>query len=548
MRRENARLAWLVVPNARCFARMPTNRHDRSIRWKVENNHGIRLITSQLIFLRNMSQLFAWLGNADIAASRDSAGSPPGPICSAIKALPFSALHLISDHGQTKTDDYVVWLERQTGISATKHFVRLASPTNHEDIYIAARNVLENVANGGNQESMTFHLSPGTPAMASIWVLLAKTRFPAMLIESSISHGVKAVNIPFELAAEFIPTERADELLTRLAQGMPPDSPEFAAIIHRCPVMKRTVSMAHRFAMLQVPVLIQGESGTGKELFARAVHNISSRRSRNFVAVNCGAIPTELVDSELFGHEKGAFSGAVSARAGYFESADGGTIFLDEVGELPLASQVRLLRVLQEREVTRLGATKARPLDVRVISATNRILTDEIRQGRFREDLYHRLAVGVLLLPPLRKREGDLNLLIDALMKQINTEANLTLGQIEKKLDAGARNLLLRHSWPGNVRELQNVLLRAAVFSSSEKVTAQDVAESLAIGMPPEPENIMGRSLDRVISLRDIMAEVASHYLNRAMLTTNGNKTEAARLLGLGSHQNLANWIRKYGA
>ena len=200
--------------------------------------------------------------------------------------------------------------------------------------------------------------------MAAIWLLLAKTRYPARLIESSREHGVKEVSIPFELSAEFAPvaSKQADEALARLMMGMSPESPAFTAIVHRCAAMKRTVAMAHRLAVRDVPVLIQGESGTGKELFARAIHQASARNGKPFVAVNCGAIPHELVEAELFGHERGAFTGATAARAGYFESADGGTLFLDEVGELPLASQVRLLRVLQEREVTRVGATEVKNL------------------------------------------------------------------------------------------------------------------------------------------------------------------------------------------
>jgi transcriptional regulator with PAS, ATPase and Fis domain len=311
--------------------------------------------------------------------------------------------------------------------------------------------------------------------------------------------------------------------------------------------MKRTVAMAHKLALRDVPVLIQGESGTGKELFARAIHQASSRNGKPFVAVNCGAIPQELVDAELFGHEKGAFTGATTARAGYFEAADGGTLFLDEVGELPLASQVRLLRVLQEREVTRIGATKPKAIDVRIIAATNRVLPEEIRLGRFREDLFHRLAVGVLLLPPLREREGDVTLLIDSMLAAINTEAASQPGYKHKKLDVIARNLLLRYSWPGNVRELHNTLLRASIWAAGDKIAAEDVAASLAVTVPPKAETVLGRPLDQSLSLPEIISDVARHYLERAMAQTHGNKSEAARLLGLGSYQTLSNWLQKYG-
>jgi DNA-binding NtrC family response regulator len=496
-----------------------------------------------------MTVLLAWLGNSDFRASEDMAANGAGPILGAAKARAFTAVHVLSDHGKARTDAYVRWLAQQSGQSVVVHMVKLTSPTSFEEIFRAAETTVRRVRSGAPGEALTFHLSPGTPAMAAVWILLAKTRHPADLIESSRDHGVKEVRIPFELSAEFSPASGggADESLARLMQGMPPDAPAFSAIVHRCGTMKRTVAMAHRLATRDVPVLIQGESGTGKELFARAIHQASLRKDKSFVAVNCGAIPQELVDAELFGHERGAFTGAQSRRAGYFESADAGTLFLDEVGELPLASQVRLLRVLQEREVTRLGATKPKSINVRVIAATNRVLADEIRAGRFREDLFHRLAVGVLPLPPLRQREGDLSLLIDALMTGINAEASSQPGYSHKKLETGARNLLLQHPWPGNVRELHNCLLRASIWASGDKIATQDVAESLAMTVSTAPDTVLGRPLEQAISLPDVIAEVARHYLDRAIAHTRGNKSEAARLLGLGSYQTLSNWLQKYG-
>lgn len=310
--------------------------------------------------------------------------------------------------------------------------------------------------------------------------------------------------------------------------------------------MNRTVAMAHRLALRDVPVFIQGESGTGKELFARAIHQASTRSGQPLIAINCGAIPQELVDAELFGHEKGAFTGAATARAGYFESADGGTLFLDEIGELPLASQVRLLRVLQEREVTRVGAAKPKPINVRIIAATNRVLPAEIQVCRFREDFFHRLAVGVLLLPPLREREGDLGLWIDSMLAAINAEASSQPGYKHKELDASARNILIGHPWPGNVRELHNTLLRASIWASGDKIT-EDVAASLVMTVLPKGDSVLGRPLEQGISLPDLMADVARHYLDRAMAQAHGNKSEASRPLGLGSYQTLSNWLQKYG-
>jgi transcriptional regulator with PAS, ATPase and Fis domain len=497
-----------------------------------------------------MKTLVAWLGNTDLRAAEANGSADCGPMLSAVKALPFDSVHLLSDHPLATSRAYAKWLHRETGHSAVIHSVKLPSPTNYEGIYRAAVTTIDEIRQQSPDAKLTYHLSPGTPAMAAVWLLLAKTRYPARLIESSREKGVREVEVPFEVAAEFVPTvdDKADRALTRLMQGLPPEAPAFTAIVHRCAAMKRVVAMARRLAAREVPVLLEGESGTGKELFARAIHQGGPRSDRPFVAVNCGAIPQELVDAELFGHERGAFTGAGAARAGYFEAANGGTLFLDEIGELPLASQVRLLRVLQEREVTRVGATKPTAINIRIIAATNRVLPVEVQAGRFREDLFHRLAVGVLLLPPLRAREGDIGLLVDNLLAGINAEAASQPGYKHKMLDAGARNVVLRYAWPGNVRELHNVLLRASIWATGAKITADDVSTALAVSLPPKGEMILNRPLQQGLSLPELMADVARHYLTRAMAETHNNKSEAARLLGLGSYQTLTNWLEKYQA
>jgi transcriptional regulator with PAS, ATPase and Fis domain len=466
----------------------------------------------------------------------------------ALETGAFDCLVLLSDHGQGRTQNFVAWLKGKFAGAIDVRHAKLRSPTDFEDIYVAANEAVSAALSSLPALQIIFHVSPGTPAMAAVWVLLAKAKYGASLIETSREHGVRPVVVPFDLAAEFLPvaSKQADEVLARLVQGLPPAAPEFSSIIHRCGPMRRVVAMAQRLAQRDLPVLIQGESGTGKELFARAIHASSKRKDAPFIAVNCGAIPLELIDSELFGHEKGAFTGAHASRVGHFEAADGGTLFLDEIGELPLSSQVRLLRVLQEREVTRLGASKPRKVDVRIVAATNRVLPEEVRAGRFREDVFHRIAVGILALPPLRNREGDLNLLLDALLAQVNREATSQPGFKHKVLSVGARRLLLRHAWPGNVRELHNALLRASIWVSGEEITADDVAEVLALTSSRTDDAILGASLGEAFSLTDLMADVARHYLERAMAQSHGNKTEAAKLLGLGSYQTLTNWLLKY--
>ena len=349
-----------------------------------------------------------------------------GPIAQAVTAKPFDDVCLLSDYDEHTVAPYLKWLRRKTTTRVVLFHEPLSGPTQFGEIYEAAvRGVNKALGDNPPDVALTFHLSPGTPAMAAVWILLGKTRFPAELIESSRDHGVRTASVPFDISADFIPDllREQDDRLRRSSASEPPEAPEFADILHRSRVMSRLVQRARRVAVRNVPVLIEGESGTGKEMLARAIHRASPRRERPFVAVNCGAIPAQLVESELFGHENGAFTDAKESRRGYFEAANGGTLFLDEVGELPAAAQVKLLRVVQEGEIVRLGATKPMKVDIRIVAATNRTLIDEIAEGRFREDLFYRFAVAVLKIPPLRDRTGDLSFLVDHLMEQVNREA-----------------------------------------------------------------------------------------------------------------------------
>jgi len=495
--------------------------------------------------------LVSWIGATDLRAVAEEESVGLGPVAQALLASEYTEAVLISDYSKVRVAPYLDWLAARSDVPVRLELRPLSGPTEFGEIYTAAVDVLSGMTRRlGRQVALTFHLSPGTPAMAAVWIILSKTRFPAELIESSREHGVRTVSVPLDISADFLPDllRRSDEELERLSAGLAPEAAEFDAIIHRGRTMQRLILRARRVAPRSIPVLIEGETGTGKELLARAIHRASPRRENPFVAVNCGAIPPGLVESELFGHEKGAFTGATSRRIGHFEAARGGTLFLDEIGELPRAVQVKLLRAIQEGEVLPLGSSRPRPVDARVISATNRSLVDEVARGRFREDLFHRLAVAVLYLPPLRARPDDLPLLIDHVLALVNREGREQPGYEEKGLSAGARNLLLHHPWPGNVRELQNTLLRAAVWTPGSILEEQDIQDAL---LPfPEGDNgdrILDRPLGEGLVLQELLADVARHYLERALEATHGNKTRAARLVGLPSYQTFTNWMRRYG-
>ena len=495
------------------------------------------------------SILFSWIGFTDLRAARGEKNLGIGPIAQAVSECSFQKIILIYDIPDPDCRDYVKWLKKITPAQIQTKKAALSGPTHFGDIYEAAVGVIKETLESENDDvELTYHLSPGTPAMAAVWIIVAKTRFPAILIESSIKGGVKAASVPFDISAEFIPDllRKPDQRLEALTAGLSPEAPEFENIIHRCNSMKRVVAKARLIAPRSVPVLIEGDSGTGKELMARAIHKAGPRRDKPFIAVNCGAIPSELIESELFGHEKGAFTGADRQRIGYFEAAHKGTLFLDEIGELPLSAQVKLLRALQEKVVTRLGAFHPLPFDVRIIAATNRDLINEMAQDRFRPDLFYRIAVAVLKLPPLKDRVGDVGLLIDRILDQINEESANEPGYKYKKISSGAKNLMLQYEWPGNVRELQNTLRRAAIWSPGTTINLEDIREAVLPIVQPGDNGLLGKPLTDGINLPKLMEILAQHYLNRALQEANGNKTRAAELVGLPSYQTFSNWAKKY--
>lgn len=494
--------------------------------------------------------LVSWVGHTDLRAVKESDTIGLGPIAQALASRKYQEIHLISDYPENETALFIDWLQRFTDQAPVLYKKKLSSPTDYGEIHQAVVDVLDQVIPGASPDpELTFHLSPGTPAMAAVWIILAKTRFPAELIESSFQHGVKTVSVPFDISAEFIPEllKGPDKRLQAQSASKPPETPEFEDIIHRSRVMQRVIVLAKKVAVRSVPVLIEGESGTGKELLARAIHRASPRKAKPFIAVNCGAIPSELIESELFGHAKGAFTGADKTKAGFFEAAEGGTLFLDEIGELSMPAQVKLLRTLQEGEITKLGTTTPKAIDVRILAATNRNLIEETASGRFRSDLFYRLAVAVIRLPALKDRPGDLSLLVERLLEKVNSENSEEPGYNHKKISASAKNILLQHPWPGNVRELLNTLRRATIWADDETIRSEDIRESLLPVSSNCESDILNRPMEEGFDLQGLLDTVAKHYLGRALDDAHGNKTQAAKILGISSYQTLTNWLKKYG-
>ena len=307
-------------------------------------------------------------------------------------------------------------------------------------------------------------------------------------------------------------------------------------IIGAAPGIVDLYAVLERVADTPTTALITGESGTGKELVARALHDHSSRKDKPFIKVNCAAIPKELIESELFGYERGAFTGAVSSKPGRFELANGGTLFLDEIGEIPVEMQVKLLRALQESEFERVGGIKTIRVDVRLVAATNRELKKLIAAGTFREDLFYRLNVVPIRLPALRERAGDIPLLVEHFLTKFNDRLKKHVTGVEPE----ALDVLSAYSWPGNIRELENVTERAVLFCDAQKLRIEDLPPEVRGGTPPAPQaQLNAADLQAALSsegglkehVKVAMSRLERELVSRALHQTNGNVTHAARLL-----------------
>lgn len=506
-----------------------------------------------------MHILISWVGSADLEGV--DRPDDPGPLTRIARHEQYDEIHLLCNQPKSAVEPLRKTLESDSGAVIHVHSVKLVSPIHFGDIYQALDGVLSQLNKKHKHPKFTIQLASGTSAMSAVSILVGKTKYSARFIQSSREQGVQEENIPFDIAADFLPAiaKRQDQKLEGLFAGLAPNTAAFDDILSQSPVMETLKQKAAILAQRDVPVLIYGETGTGKELFAKAIHNASRRAGKPLKVLNCGAIPKDLIDATLFGYVKGAFTGATKDASGYFGDADGGTLFLDEFGELPLDSQVRLLRVLQDGSYTPVGSTVAKSTDVRIIAATNKNLMDEVAAGRFREDLFYRVAIGVLHLPPLRERTGDLLLLATSILGKIAEEsdsANFSTGkgkekeaaqngkEKHKKISVKARKLIQSHPWPGNVRELQATLLRATLWHDGDTLSDEDIRGAL-ISTSSRQAGLLDRDVSQGIDLNELCDDVVRHYVPLALEAAQGKKTKAAELLGLNNYQTLENKMKK---
>jgi transcriptional regulator with AAA-type ATPase domain len=473
----------------------------------------------------------------------------PGPVLSAVNAVRFDRVVLFSTPRTVEiTSATALAIEsRHREVVVEVVALPLNDPTNYGSILLALREHGAAIRERFPKAEISISTASGTPQMHACWLLLAASReLPAQLLHvrppQFLLNGEPAVSVvdlsdtDFPVVRPAIPKFHSIKDLSIPELDLPAVLGELG-IVAQHPATQAAIHKAAAVAPYNVPALILGETGTGKELFARLIHRLSQRAVPKFVPINCGAIPPELVESTLFGHKRGAFTGATGDLVGKFELANGGTLFLDEVGELPPAVQVKLLRVLEDSVIEPIGSNQQRRVDVRIVAATNRNLPEEIRVGRFREDLYYRLNTGIIRLPNLRERRTEIPTLAVAILDSINQ----TLKK-QRQISPEALIKLQAHDWPGNVRDLRNVLQRAVIYSASRAtiqpadIVFDELSPAAQDSRIPEPKE--GFQMENYIS------DVRQKLMLRALEISLGNQSEAARLLGITA-QAVSNFQKK---
>ena len=459
----------------------------------------------------------------------------PGPILSLISVEHFDRIFLFSTPNTEKhTSATQAAIKKAcSSVEVETYDLPLPDPTDYHRILRGLRSHLKNIVESSPGASFFISVASGTPQMHACWLLLAASgEIPARILQVRLQKFVsKSAPLVSEInftSPEF-PTVRAK--FTRLDSATE-EQRDFSTVVQQLgivgdhPAIRKALEVGEALAESAVPILILGETGTGKELFAKFVHLLSGRPAERFIPLNCAALPKELVESALFGHKKGAFTGAIADQIGKFDQSNGGTLFLDELGELSLGTQAKLLRVLQDGLIEPIGAKQPHKVDVRVIAATNKDVRRAIKEGQFRSDLYYRLNVGQIHLPSLRERRTDIPKLALHMLDRLNAGLKRP-----KRFSPEALSRLQSHSWPGNVRDLENCLERSARLAKQDVLEADDllISEPVAYADPlaalPEPSD--------GFSIEDFLTSARKQLMLKAIDMAEGNQSEAARLLGV---------------
>lgn len=431
------------------------------------------------------------------------------------------------------------------GYLEKKGYKIFSASSGNEGIRAVKENVIDIVLSDFKMPDKT-----GLEVLEEVKKINPEISFVILTAYGTIENAVKAMRLgAFDYISKPVDLDELDLMIERIIEnrnlrseiqilkGQLKEKFKIDSFISQSTKMEEVLSMASRAADSKATVLITGESGTGKEVLAKSIHYVSNRKDKPFIAVNVPALPATLLESELFGHEKGAFTGAEKTKKGRFELADGGTIFLDEIGDIPINLQVKLLRVLQEHQIERLGSTESISIDVRIIAATHQNLEQKITDGNFREDLYYRLNIVSLNIPPLRERKEDILPLIEHFVEKYSKEN----GKQKLSLSKETVDTIIKYNYPGNVRELENIIERAVVLSRSHTITLNDL-----------PNVVKGFKAEKEIPVNDDMTlieqveELEKKLIYDALTKSNGNQSQAGRILGL-TERNLRYKMQKYG-
>ena len=441
-------------------------------------------------------------------------------------------------------DDEQGQREILSGYLKKKGYTVYTAGSGEEGIHLAKNTPIDIIISDFNMPDKT-----GIEVLEAVKIINPEISFVMVTAYGTVENAVKAMRLgAYDYLAKPIDLDELDLLLERIIENKTLKSEnqylkqqleerfKISSIISQSPRMEEAINLAARVAESKATVLITGENGTGKEVLAKAIHFISPRKNNAFIAVNIPALSENLMESELFGHERGAFTGADKMKKGRFELAAKGTIFLDEIGDVPLPMQVKLLRVLQEQQIERVGGTEIIPIDVRIIAATNQNLEKKIKEGTFREDLFYRLNIVAIKIPPLRERKEDILPLVEFFLSKYTKENNKDAFSVSKE----AVDLLMKYSYPGNVRELENSIERAVVLARGTTLTQNDLPMSIK-GFVPEQSNEIQEE-----TLAEVVEALEKKLITTALAKSGGNQTQAGKLLGL-TERNLRYKLQKYG-
>lgn len=493
-----------------------------------------------------MHTLLTWLGTKDLDNMLNDTNAAISTIATKSEQ-PFDKIVILSNKDEDKWSHFERFLKKRMAIvnrpnqDIQVHKAHINSPIDYQSIAKVTDKWISKLSD--EADTLSINLTSGTPAMTTLSVLIGKGKSNTHFLQATPSNELIPVKIPLDFAQAYV--QSASKSIASKATSEPNFHNAFNNLTNHSSAMKITVSKAQKISASEVPALILGETGTGKELMANAIHLGSLRSSKPIRIINCGALAENIVDSTLFGHKKGAFTGAEKDHPGLFEQADGGTLFLDEVGELPLSIQVKLLRALQQGEITRLGDTKSIYVDVRIIAATHQDLSSLVSQGRFREDLFYRLAVGIIEMPALRNRIEDIPDIVNQLVDQINQSSSKHPSYKSKQISDKGIKFIGSQSWLGNIRELWSTLNRAFLWSDNTIIDQYDISNSLINRQKYDVAHNITMSMNDKVDIVQLTDEIQKNYVKAALKASGNVKKQATQMLGLKDHQTLSNWMKR---